>query len=82
MKNKKLSKEELENYNSARRRMFDLKVHLADVAMAESKLQEEKRNTISDLALAKKQIDDANEMIVKKYGDGVKINFTTGEIVS
>lgn len=62
--------------------MFDIKLHIADIAMAESKLQEEKKSTMSELALAKKQVDDVNEMIVNKYGEGVKINFGTGEIVS
>lgn len=82
MKNKKLSKEELEGFNSARHKMFDLKLHLADISMAETKLQEEKKATMSDIALAKKQVDDINSMIVKKYGEGVKINFSTGEVVS
>ncbi len=79
---KKLSKEELEEINSARHRMFDLKLHLADITMAELKLQEEKKGTISEMALAKKHVDDVNERIVKKYGEGVKINFGTGEIAS
>jgi len=34
------------------------------------------------MALAKKHVDDVNERIVKKYGEGVKINFGTGEIAS
>jgi hypothetical protein len=77
---KKLSKEELSNFSSARNRVFDLKLHLADVAMTEEAIKKERSKTVSELEMAKTVFDNFNREIIEKYGEGVKINFTTGEI--
>lgn len=77
---RKLSKEELSNFNSARNRVFDLKLHLADVALTEEAIKKERTSTLSELEMAKTVVDNINREIIEKYGEGTKINFTTGEI--
>ena len=77
---KKLSKEELSEYNNARVKYLDVKLHLADVAMTEENIREEKMKTMSDIRMSKSVLDSITKKLVDKYGENAVINFQTGEV--
>ena len=77
---KKLSKEELSEYNNARVKYFDTKLHLADIAITEENIREEKVKTMSDIRMSKSILDSITKKLVDKYGENAVINFQTGEV--
>lgn len=77
---KKLTKDEMSEYSAARTNLIQLKMHLADIAMTEESIRDERMTTTSNLRMAKAVLEDFIQSIAEKYGEDSKINFQTGEV--
>lgn len=75
----KLSKEELDRFNSARENFFDLKSQIADVTINEEQLKIRKSQLLSNFELAHSELMKEQNSIHEKYGE-CRVDFATGEI--
>lgn len=78
-KMKKLTTEELESFNTARDNYYSLRGRLADIAIAEERLKNDKQSTLINISIAEEQLNKVNNEVHEKYGDG-SVNMQTGEI--
>ena len=78
-KMKKLTTEELESFNTARENYYSLRGRLADIAIAEERLKNDKQSTLINISIAEEQLNKVNNEVHEKYGDG-NVNMQTGEI--
>jgi predicted nuclease with TOPRIM domain len=77
---KKLDKELLERFQQARRNIFDVKMHLADIALTERNVQIEKDATIQRYKEVQAEQSEVNAEVVKLFGENVRVNAETGEV--
>ena len=77
---KKLDKELLERFQQARRNIFDVKMHLADIALTEQNVQIEKEATIQRYKEVQAEQAEVNAEVVKLFGENVRVNSETGEV--
>ena len=77
---KKLDKELLERFQQARRNIFDVKIHLADIALTEKNVQIEKEATIQRYKEVQAEQASVNEEVVKLFGENARVNIETGEV--
>ena len=77
---KKLNKELLERFQQARRNIFDIKMHLADIALTEQNVKIEKEATIQRYKEFQAEQADVNAEVVKLFGENVRVNAETGEV--
>lgn len=77
---KKLDKELLERFQQARRNIFDVKMHLADIALTEQNVQIEKEATIQRYKEVQSEQAEVNAEVVKLFGENVRVNAETGEV--
>jgi hypothetical protein len=76
---KNLTPEELESFKAAHENYYSLRGRLADIAIAEERLKNDKQSTLVNISIAAEQLDKVNNEIHEKYGDG-NVNMQTGEI--
>lgn len=76
---KKLTKEELEEFNQARIAYFDSKSDLADVTIQLERYKNRKTTLLMDVDMNEDRLRKIQNEIHEKYGD-VKVNFSTGEL--
>jgi hypothetical protein len=79
MEERKLTPEELEKFNTVRSTYADLRSRLADIAITEERLKNDKQTTLINVDLAHKEYATVQKEIYDKYGEGM-INGITGEI--
>lgn len=77
---KKLDKELLERFQQARRNVFDVKMHLADIALTEQNVHIEKEATIQRYKEVQAEQASVNAEVVKLFGENVRVNAETGEV--
>lgn len=77
---KKLDKELLERFQQARRNIFDVKIHLADIALTEQNVKIEKEATIQRYKEVQAEQASVNEEVVKLFGENARVNIETGEV--
>lgn len=77
---KKLTKDEMSEYTSAKTNLIQLKMHLADIIMTEESIKSERDTTVSNIRMSRAVLEDYVQKIAEKYGEDAKINFQTGEI--
>ncbi len=77
---KKLTPEELESFKAARDNYYSLRGRLADIAIAEERLKNDKQSTLINISIAEEQLNKVNNEVHEKYGDG-NVNMQTGEIL-
>jgi len=77
---KKLDKELLERFQQARRNIFDVKIHLADIALTEQNVQIEKEATIQRYKEVQAEQASVNAEVVKLFGENARVNIETGEV--
>lgn len=78
-KMKNLTPEELESFKAARENYYSLRGRLADIAIAEERLKNDKQSTLINISIAEEQLNKVNNEVHEKYGDG-NVNMQTGEI--
>jgi predicted metal-binding transcription factor (methanogenesis marker protein 9) len=78
-KMKNLTPEELESFKTARDNYYSLRGRLADIAIAEERLKNDKQSTLINISIAEEQLNKVNNEVHEKYGDG-NVNMQTGEI--
>jgi len=76
---KKLTEDELKEFNEARIAYFDAKSDLADVTIQLERYKSRKTTLLMDVDLYEDRLRKIQDDIHEKYGD-VKVNFSTGEL--
>jgi len=76
---KKLTEEELREFNQARSNYFDVKAQIADITINEERLKRQRQSALSNVEIAYEQLAKIQNEIHEKYGE-CTVDFKTGEI--
>lgn len=75
----KLTQEELDKFISVRQSYFDLKDQIADIAINEERIKNQKLKALHQIEITYDELTSIHDDIRSKYGEG-KVNLQTGEV--
>lgn len=78
---KQLTSEELERFNAARKNYYELRSHLADIAITEERLKLDKQTTLTNIEIAQNEVGVLQKEFYDKYGEG-RIDTESGMIIT
>ena len=77
----KLTKEELDQYNSARQSYASATANLGHVSAHEKRIENEKRTALINYESARSSMESVVAGLEDKYGAGIRIDVSSGDII-